>query len=316
MSTIITGGSGWIGRQLLPALKGSVRIVSRSRHGAVSRLGNRAAAIIECDLGKEQIGRDELAGVETVINLMGESIADGRWSESRKQAIRKSRVAATRNLVASLLAGSDLPTLLVSASATGFYGDQGDRVLTETSPAGDGFLPSICSDWEKETQPLVEAGVRVINLRIGIVLGRGGGAVRKLLTPFRWGLGGRLGSGQQWMSWIHIKDLVDVIPFLMGQPTIRGPVNAVAPHPVRNAEFAKSLANSLSRPAFLPVPAAVLRLAMGEMACILLDSQRVEPAVLNSARFPFRFPTIDAAWQDILSGQAWWRIDGSAAAET
>ncbi len=301
MSTLVTGGTGWIGKHLITKLDGPVHVVSRNATSARAQLGNSVDSVIECDLTNERMNLKPTDKFETVINLMGASLADGRWNDRKKESLRRSRIDATSNLVASLLQCDVLPSIFVSASAIGFYGDQGDNVCKETTTPGSDFLATLCKEWEAATCPLAEAGVRVLRIRIGIVLGRGGGAADKLLTLFRWGLGGRLGSGQQWMSWIHLDDLVAAILFLIQHESLCGPVNLVASDPVQNVVFAKTLAASLRRPALLPVPAAMLRLVIGEFADYLLASQRVQPTVLVDNGFEFGYPTIETAWQEIVS---------------
>ena len=301
MSTLVTGGTGWIGKHLIAELDGPVHVVSRNANGARRRLGQTVASVIEGDLASNPLSLNSIGKIETVVNLMGESLADGRWNDRKKESIRRSRVDATENLVASLLKCDEVPATMMSASAIGFYGEQKEKVCTESTPPGDDFLATLCVDWEAAASPAVDAGVRVVNIRTGIVLGRGGGAVAKLLTPFRLGLGGRLGSGQQWMSWIHLNDAVAAIRFLIDDSTVNGPCNLVAPTPLQNSEFTRTLAAALRRPAFIPVPATVLQLVLGEFAEYLLASQKVVPSVLLDKGFEYRFPNIEQAWQEIVA---------------
>lgn len=302
MSVLVTGGTGWIGSQLLPKLEHPI-IVSRNQFAAIKRTGLPAEQIIECDPTTSKIDPARLSGLRGVVNLVGESIAEGRWNDQKKKRIRESRVLATQNLAESILECDSLPKVLISASATGYYGERGDDVVEESASPGDDFLAKVCADWERAAEPLIEAGVRVCFLRIGIVLGKGGGAMDKMLPPFRIGAGGRLGTGKQWMSWIHINDLVNMIPFLIERETCRGPFNGTAPNPVRNSQFTKSLGKALGRPAVLPVPEFALRLALGEFAEFLCVSQRIVPAAFEAAGFTFQFPDIESAFADIVAKQ-------------
>ena len=240
----------------------------------------------ELDLGASKSFR----APEAIIHLAGENIAVGRWTEEKKRRIRESRVEATRKLVGFIL--MNVPTLkvFVGASAIGFYGSRGEEVLTERSRRGEGFLADVCEDWEAAAEPLAVAGVRVVHLRFGMILSRDGGALAKMLPVFRLGLGGRVGSGGQWVSWVSIEDVVRMIEFAVTEETTAGAYNAVAPEPVRNRDFTAALARELRRPAILPVPAAVVRLVFGEMGeALLLSSARVVPKRLEEAGFQFRY---------------------------
>jgi uncharacterized protein (TIGR01777 family) len=231
---------------------------------------------------------------------MGESIAEGRWTKEKKQRIRDSRVAGTRNLVDAFIVADQLPKVFVSASAIGFYGDSGEAIADESHAPGQGFLTDVCTQWEAEAMRLQDYGVRVVCLRIGIVLGDGGGAMEKMVPLFRWGLGGKLGDGQQWMAWIHVDDLVSLIFWALENDSVSGPVNATAPNPVRNREFTKVLARAVSRPAFLPVPKLAVRMLAGEFANSLFFSQRVVPAAALAKGFQFQFSDLKHAIEDIL----------------
>jgi uncharacterized protein (TIGR01777 family) len=236
-------------------------------------------------------------GVEAIVHLAGAGIADRRWSPEYKRVIRDSRVATTRALVTAIGASpaSERPRTLVAASAIGYYGDRGDEPLDESSPPGTGFLPDVCVAWEKESFAARDLGVRVAALRTGIVLDAHGGALAKMLPPFRLGVGGRLGSGTQWMSWITLDDVVALYLFVLANADVDGPMNAVAPTPVTNAEFTRALGRALGRPTFLPAPALALRLALGEMGSLLLEGQRVLPKAALAAGFGFREPDLPGA---------------------
>ncbi len=225
----------------------------------------------------------------------------GRWTEAKKQRILDSRVSGTRNLAQSLAAAPQLPRVFISASAIGYYGNRGDEILREQSAWGKGFLPEVCRQWEAATQPAAHAGIRTVCLRIGIVLSSAGGALQKMLTPFRLGLGGYMGDGSQWWSWIHVQDLVGAIHHVLKSDLLQGAVNGVSPGPVTNAEFTKILARALSRPAIFPMPAFAARLAFGQMADeLLLASQRVEPSALVASGYPFHYSDLRKALEDIL----------------
>jgi uncharacterized protein (TIGR01777 family) len=273
MIVAVTGASGFIGTRLVRRLEGNeVRAISR-------RTGNV---------------RDAVEGADAVVNLAGEPVSQ-RWNAEVKRRIRDSRIGTTHNVVEAIEAARKRPSVLVSASAIGYYGSRGDEVLTEQSAPGSGFLSEVCIEWEREAQVAVKLGVRVVPLRIGIVLGSGGGMLKSVLTPFKAGLGGRLGSGSQWMSWIHLDDLIEMIVFAIEGERLSGPVNGVAPHPVRNSEFTLSLAHAVHRPAVFPVPPFVLKVRFGEMADVILASQRVLPEVAIGAGFQYRYPDLGEA---------------------
>jgi len=233
---------------------------------------------------------------DAVVHLAGESIAGGRWTARKKQRIRESRVDATRRLTDTLTRLAKPPAVLVCASAIGYYGSRGDEVLSEESRPGTGFLADVGREWESASAAAIVRGIRVVNVRIGIVLSPAGGALAKMLTPFRLGLGGVIGGGAQWMSWIALDDVIGALRHALGTDALRGPVNAVAPAPVTNAEFTRTLGRVLRRPTLLPMPAFAARLALGEMADeLLLSSQRVLPARLLASGFAFRYPTLEGA---------------------
>jgi len=293
---LVTGATGFIGRRLLPWLKWPV-VLTRNPERAGTALRNVEIHRWEPESGPPPA--EAFREVDTVFHLAGESVAAGRWSAARKQRIRDSRVLGTRHLVAALAALKERPAVLVSASAIGYYGDRGDETLDEEALPGDDFLAGVCQEWEAEANRATELGIRVVTPRLGIVLGKGGGALERMLTPFKLGLGGRLGSGRQWMSWIHIDDLIGLLLYA-GPGHISGPMNAVAPNPVTNREFTRELAGALHRPAILPVPEFALKLAFGEMAAVLLSSQRVVPAVAQRTGYRFQYPRLADALREIV----------------
>ncbi len=293
---LISGASGLIGRALTSVLTTEgytvIRLVRRPTVGADEIYWNPA---------RGELAAAALGEVHAVIHLAGENVAGGRWTTQRKTAILQSRVASTRLLVSALVNRPVRPEVCLSASATGYYGDRGDERLDETSAPGEGFLTEVCRAWESELVPAVAAGIRTVALRTGVVLTPQGGALGKMLPAFRCGLGGRLGSGRQWLSWIALDDMLGVILHALRDPQAHGPLNAVAPGAVTNAEFTATLARVLRRPAWLPVPALGLRLLFGEMAdATLLASARVAPAQLQRLGFDFRFPQLESALRHLL----------------
>jgi uncharacterized protein (TIGR01777 family) len=267
----------------------------------VRRPGKFSEPTIVWDPESGPLDPKSLEGIDAVVHLAGEGIANRRWSAAQKEKIRDSRVRGTTQLCEAMKSCSNPPKTLVCASAIGFYGDRGAERLTEKGPAGTGFLPDVCREWEDSTQPARDRGIRVVNLRIGIVLSPKGGALAKMLTPFKMGVGGVLGSGEQYMSWIALDDLIGAIHHALAQPALVGPVNAVSPHPVTNREFTKTLGKVLSRPTIFPMPAFAARLAFGEMAdALLLASTRVEPTALATAGYPFRYPELEQALRYLL----------------
>jgi uncharacterized protein (TIGR01777 family) len=291
---LVSGVSGPIGAALLPYLE--------SQGARIIRLVRGPAR------GADQISWDPLrplspaavSGFEAVIHLAGETVA-GRWTAAKKKAILESRAHGTRHLADALAETSSRPRVFICASAIGYYGNRGDEVLTEASPTGEGFLCEVTREWESASRPVADAGISTVNLRLGLVLSPKGGALAKMLTPFRLGLGGKIGSGQQWWSWIHVDDIVGIVHHALQAASLSGPVNLVAPNPVRNAEFTSVLASVLRRPAFFHVPAFLPRLALGEMAEeTLLSSARVQPAKLLAAGYAFRFAELRAALEDLV----------------
>lgn len=299
MNVTLTGATGFIGRRL-------IRRLLEEEHTAhvLARRGKTGfAPEVKCSIWDALEGEppaEALAEADAIVNLAGEPVSQ-RWTPEARRRIRGSRVEGTRRLVEALSTLQRRPSVLVCASAIGIYGSRGDEILTESSTPGEGFLSGLCIDWEKSARLAEALGLRVVMLRTGVVLGTEGGALEKILPAFRWGLGGRLGSGEQWMSWIHIDDLVSLILFALEKAELRGPVNATAPGPVTNAEFTDKLAAVLYRPAFVPVPAFALRMLFGEMAEVLLGSQRVLPRAAESAGFRFRYPDLKSALRHLLA---------------
>lgn len=291
MKIVVAGASGLVGSALVPVL--------RAAGHDVHRLVRRAATApdeITWDPAAGTIDDARFAGAEAVVNLAGENVGAGRWTERRREGILRSRVDATRTLVRAIERSPRRAGILINASAVGFYGDTADAEVSESASAGKGFLPEVCVAWEREADVAVALGVRVARLRFGVVLAARGGALAKMLPVFRLGLGGRVGSGRQWMSWVSLDDAVRAIGHALVDPRCTGPVNAVAPEPVTNAEFSRALGRALRRPAIVPVPAWALRAIFGRMANeTLLASQRAVPARLRETGFVFRHPTITAA---------------------
>lgn len=280
----ISGAGGLVGSALSDLLQQdekSVVAISRSDGGSYQDT-------IRWDPYSGLTNPGRLESVDAIVHLAGESIASGRWNERLKQKIRSSRIEGTRNLVQSIAAVENRPKVLVCASAIGYYGDRGDRELEESAAPGEGFLADVCQQWEAEAQKATELGLRVVNLRIAMVLSPEGGALQKMLLPFKLGMGGVVGSGKQYWSWIGLHDLVRIIQFCLMNKDVAGPVNASSPQPVTNYEFTKTLGTVLHRPTVLPVPAPLARLGLGEMAdALLLPSTRVVPAKLKQAGFEF-----------------------------
>ena len=295
MHIAVSGSSGLVGSALISFL-------TREGH-RVTRLVRRAAAGGEVAWDIAQGVRDlsHLEGVDAVVHLAGENIAAARWTAARKEEIRRSRVEGTRRLCESLGRLSRRPKALVSASAIGFYGNRGDEILREDSAPGSDFLAQVCREWEATTEPASRAGIRAVQLRFGMILSPAGGALKKMLLPFKLGAGGRIGSGRQFMSWIGIDDAVGAIHHAIVTESLQGPVNAVAPTPVSNTEYTRTLARVLSRPAIAPMPAFAARLAFGEMAdALLLASQRVLPTRLQATGYRFRHPELEGALRHLL----------------
>ncbi len=279
MNIALTGASGFIGRHVSERLGAAGHAV----RGVSTRGGFRPESFDGCD---------------AVIHLAGEPVAQ-RWTAAARERIRASRVDGTRALVDALHARP--PKVLVSASAVGYYGSRGDEMLKEDSPPGSDFLAGVVTAWEREARAAEEFGVRVVRIRTGLALGARGGALERMLLPFRLGIGGRIGDGTQWMSWIHVGDLTALISFALAEPALHGAVNAGAPNPVTNSRFTRELARALRRPAIFPVPRLALKILFGEMAEIIYASQRMIPEAALRAGFRFRFPEIGAALRDVLA---------------
>jgi uncharacterized protein (TIGR01777 family) len=268
-------------------------VLSRRAQGPADLSGK--ATFLRWDAEREPAPRAGFDGVDTVFHLAGEPVAEGRWTQEKKRRIRDSRVIGTRNLVDGIAQCEQRPKTLVSASAVGYYGSRGDEILTEDSAVGNDFLADVCAQWEREALRARELGIRVVCLRIGIVLGRDGGALKKMLPIFRLGLGGRLGNGQQWMPWVHLDDIVGLLLHGAKSEGLAGPINGVSPQPVTNREFTKVLAGALHRPAIFPVPVLALKVALGETAEIVLASQRVIPQVAQASQYTFRHSDLATA---------------------
>ncbi|HVA01872.1 MAG TPA: TIGR01777 family oxidoreductase [Terriglobia bacterium] len=297
MKILIAGSSGLIGSALIPVLKAQGHQVVR----LVRRKADAEEGVASWNPAAGQLDPNAFEGVNAVVNLAGESIAAARWTSERKARLRDSRVQGTKLLSETLARLANPPEVLVSASAVGYYGSRGDEVMSEEKPPGAGFLPEVCVAWEAATEPARQRGIRVINLRIGMVLSGEGGALQPMASAFRMGVGGKLGDGRQFMGWITNDDLTRAILHVIVNTSFHGPVNAVAPNPVPNKEFTESLGKVLRRPAVFSMPAFVVRLAFGEMAdALLLASARVEPARLLAGGFTFQYPELEGALRHVL----------------
>jgi uncharacterized protein len=301
MIIAVTGSTGLIGTALVESLEAVGHVVRR-----VVRTTPRDARLeVQWNPAAGTIDAAGLAGVDSVVHLAGAGVAAKRWRPSYKAEIRDSRTRGTKLLCETLARMQQKPSVLVSASAVGYYGDRGDELLDESSPPGKGFLAEVCKDWEAATAPARDAGIRVVNLRIGVVLDAKGGALSQMLTPFKLGAGGVIGSGGQYISWITLEDIVRAIQFALASAALSGPVNGVAPEPVTNREFTKTLGRVLRRPTMFPMPAFAARMAFGEMADeMLLGGSRVQPRALTSAGFQFNHPMLEPALRHVLSGSS------------
>jgi uncharacterized protein (TIGR01777 family) len=296
MKILITGSHGLVGKTLISELvKDGHEIVSLVRHKS------EGASEIEWHPNQRSIDSERVSGFDVVVHLAGESIASGRWTDEKKRKIRESRVDGTTLLSRALAQSSKAPAAFISASAIGYYGNRADELLNEKSAPGNDFLAEVCVAWERATGEAEARGVRTVHARFGIILDQEGGALAKMLTPFRMGVGGRIGDGKQWMSWIALVDVIKGLKFVIENESIAGPVNFVAPNPVTNGEFTKTLGDALSRPTLFPMPSFAVRLAFGEMAdALLLSSAKVEPKRLQESGYRFEFENLQPALAAIL----------------
>lgn len=298
MRILITGASGLVGTHLIPTLKAKGHEIFR----LVRKMPQSPDEIQwDAEHGFSDSERAKLENFHAVVHLAGDNVASENWSEEKKRRIRESRTVGTQVLVEALKQCTNPPKILVSASAIGFYGDRGDEILTEDSARGEGFFPDVCEEWEREARKATEFGARVVNPRIGIVLSKDGGALAKMLTPFKLGLGGVVGSGKQFMSWIAIDDLIKIFHFVLENEQLEGAINATAPNPVTNEEFTKTLGKVLNRPTILPVPAFGIKLLFGEMGeKLLLEGCRAIPQKLIDSDFSFDFPDLENCLRHVL----------------
>ncbi len=308
MKILISGSTGLVGsalvRRLLVGGHGVVRLV-RPQSTAAPLPAAAREPVVAWDPAAGTIDAAGLEGLDAVVHLAGESVVAGRWNQARKARIRGSRVDGTRLLSAALARLGRRPQVLVSASAIGYYGSRGDEILREDSAPGTDFLSRVCREWEEAAAPAAASGIRVVQTRFGFILSAAGGGLKQMLPPFKMALGGRLGDGRQYLSWVSIDDVVGAVEHALAAGSLRGPVNVVAPNPVTNAEFTLTLARVLSRPAFLPMPAFAARLVFGDVAdALLLASQRVEPSKLKQSGYRFRHPDLEAALRQLLGRPA------------
>jgi uncharacterized protein (TIGR01777 family) len=296
MKIAIAGASGLVGKALTPQLE-------TEGHNLVRLVRNSPKVDeLEWHPNQDAINAEKLEGFEAIINLAGENVAEGRWTDDKKKKIHDSRVPGTHLRSEALAKLTTTPRCFLCASATGIYGDRGDETLDEQSESGGGFLAGVCREWEKATEPAHRAGVRVVNLRFGPILARAGGMLEKMLTPFKMGLGGKLGSGKQYISWVGIEDAIAAIKLALHDESIRGPLNVVSPRPVTNERFTRALGEVLSRPTVMAMPAFAARLAFGEMADeMLLVSQKVMPKKLQTAGFQFEYADLETALQHYVT---------------
>ncbi|MBM4071457.1 MAG: TIGR01777 family protein [Planctomycetes bacterium] len=307
MRTFIAGGTGLVGSRLVVRLlerNDQVTVLTRRPEVARQKWG-QSCAVVTGDPMQPGPWMDGLADCDGVVNLVGEGVFNRRWSASFKELLRTSRVLSTRNIVVALSKNphnaAGQPKILVNASAIGYYGPTGDEELTEDSPAGSDMLARLCVEWEQEAQAGATSGLRVVLLRVGVVLDREGGALKKMILPFKLFMGGKTGSGKQWVSWIHHEDLVGMIVLALDEARARGPMNGTAPNPLPNRDFARALGRALHRPSIMPAPAFALRVVLGQVAGVITKGQRVLPRKALEWGYVFKFPDIDVALNDALS---------------
>lgn len=299
MNITLTGASGFLGRRLMARLLADGHRLHLAGRTVPDGLPS-GVAFSSWPTAGGPFPLDAVKEASAVVHLAGEPVAQ-RWNEEVKKRIRSSRVDGTRQIVNAIETSGRRPEVLVCASASGFYGDRGEEVLTESSRPGDGFLADLCIEWERTGEAATRLGVRVASVRTGIVLGTGGGALQKMLPPFRLGAGGRLGSGKQWMPWVHLDDIVELFYFALSNRAVSGPLNGAAPEPVRNEDFTRELAQALHRPAIFPVPKIALSILYGEMAGVLTASTRIIPEAAEAAGFRFRYSSLRHALESILA---------------
>jgi len=303
VKVLIFGGTGFVGRNLIEELEDNqyqVFVVTRNREKYLESLANKVQ-LLEWDTVSSLSSIDKLPEMDIVINLAGESLAEKRWTSSVKEEIKDSRVRTNRAIVTAINNSVIEPELLISASAVDYYGPRQDEKITEKEKAGDSFLARVCRAWEEEAYKVQNESTRVVTTRFGVVLGEEG-ALQRMVLPFKLYVGGPVGRGEQWLSWIHIQDLVKMIRFIMENQDLTGPVNAVSPDPVRMKDFGKTLGNVLNKPSWLPVPEFMLKIVLGQMSEVLLQGQRVYPEKISHTEFEFNFPEVKSALEDVLAG--------------
>ncbi|MEW6125561.1 MAG: TIGR01777 family oxidoreductase [Acidobacteriota bacterium] len=300
MKVLMTGVTGLIGKALCERLKSEGHIIVGLSRSPQKVKGLAVDEMHAWDTLSCPPPDAALDGIDAVIHLAGEPIAEGRWTDAKKKRIRDSRLVSTRNLVEGMRAASSKPSVFLCSSAVGIYGDRGDEELDERAQAGSGFLEDLCKAWEAEAGRARELGIRVVEVRTGVVLATESGALAKMLPAFKMGVAGRLGNGRQWFPWIHLDDIVGLYIFALNTPTLNEPINGVAPESVTNAEFTKQLGKALHRPAFIPVPALGLKLLFGEMAAVLVASQRAIPKTALAAGYKFKYASLAPALQNLV----------------